>query len=144
METKSRRPATFGAWLESQLLRREWSRSDFARRLGTRPATVSRWILGVRTPDPESCEKIADVLFVDVDEVLAIAGHRPRLPQDELERWQSVLRPYLRRLDPANPEHVMALVAAAEQQIRVEELRAGTRTPEQFWEPVELEDEEEE
>lgn len=143
MSAKAHRRTTFGAWLESQLQRREWNQSEFARRIDVRPGVVSHWVRNERVPSPASIEKIADVLFVDVDEVLAIAGHRPRLPQDELERWQSVLRPYLRRLDPANPEHVMALVAAAEQQIRVEEMRAGTRTPEQFWEPVELEDEEE-
>lgn len=135
---------TFGQWLRHELARREMKQADLARRLGASTGAISDWVNDKRIPDPSSIHRIADVLFVDVDEVLAIAGHRPRLPQDELERWQSVLRPYLRRLDPANPEHVMALVAAAEQQIRVEELRAGTRTPEQFWEPVELEDEEEE
>lgn len=134
----------FSAWLSHQLKQKGLSQSEFARRVKTSTGSVSMWVNGQRVPDPASCDRIADVLFVDVDEVLAIAGHRPRLPQDELERWQSVLRPYLRRLDPANPEHVMALVAAAEQQIRVAELRAGTRTPEQFFEPVELDDEEEE
>jgi hypothetical protein len=29
-------------------------------------------------PDPAGCDLIADVLGVDRDEVLAIAGHRPR------------------------------------------------------------------
>lgn len=77
METKSRNHRDFGVWLDRQLSRREWSQADLARRLNVQNATVSRWISGVRQPDTESCERIADVLFLDVDEVLAIAGHRP-------------------------------------------------------------------
>lgn len=65
-------------WLQRQMDRREWSQATFARNLGVSTGLVSNWLTGVRRPNPESCERIADVLFVDVDEVLAIAGHRPR------------------------------------------------------------------
>lgn len=70
-------PESFPKWLQRQLDRREWSQADFARKLCVSTGLVSNWITGVRRPNPESCDRIADVLFVDVDEVLAIAGHRP-------------------------------------------------------------------
>lgn len=70
-------------WLKRQLVRREWTQADFSRRLDTSPGNVSRWIKGERVPDPASIDKIADVLGVDLDLVLALAGHRP--PDTELD-----------------------------------------------------------
>lgn len=67
---------TFGTWLEQRLRQHEWTQADFARKVGTSPGVVSHWMHGERTPDPESCDKIADVLHESLDVVLAIAGHR--------------------------------------------------------------------
>lgn len=67
---------TFGTWLQWCLTQKEWSQADFARKLGTSPGVVNHWIHDERTPDPESCDKIADVLHESLDVVLAIAGHR--------------------------------------------------------------------
>lgn len=77
------RQITFGSWLESQLVRREMSQSDLARKLETSTSTVSNWVNGQRIPSPESCDKLADVFGVSVDEVLGVAGHRPR----GLDEW---------------------------------------------------------
>jgi hypothetical protein len=41
------------------------------------------WIAGTRVPDPSSIDRVADVLGVDLDLVLALAGHRP--PDTELD-----------------------------------------------------------
>lgn len=97
MARKTHRPATFGAWLESQLIRRDWNYSDLARRVGVRPAVVSRWIRNERTPNPASVDKIADALGRDPDEVLARAGHRPDLVRGELDDIHARLDPFLRQ-----------------------------------------------
>lgn len=67
----------FGEWLKQELARRGWSQTELARQVGTSTGTVSDWVRGVRTPTPESCDRIADVLVMDVDDVLTRAGHRP-------------------------------------------------------------------
>lgn len=68
----------FGRWLKGQLDRREWGVTRFAREAGFSHGLVSQWLSGARNPSPRSIDKIADVLFADVDELLTIAGHRPR------------------------------------------------------------------
>ena len=139
---------SFPVWLGRQLQRRGWSQADFSRELskaaGKRISTglVSNWLSGARRPSSASCELIADVLFVDVDEVLAIAGHRPRLPMDQLEKFHSLADPYAKHLDWDDPEVQLAIVGALEQQIRIKELREGTRTQETFFAPVEVDEEE--
>ena len=143
MDTKRSRPVTFAAWLDSQLRRREWSATTFAKKIGKPQGTVSRWLTGARIPDPDSCDRIADVLFVDPDEVLVIAGHRPRLPMDQLEKFHSLADPYARKLDWDDPENRLSIENALQHLIRVQELRRGTRAGDQALDPVELEDEEE-
>lgn len=69
----------FSQWFARQLTRHEWTQSDFARRAKVATSTVSNWASGARVPDPTSCDLIADVLRVPLDEVLAAAGHRPLL-----------------------------------------------------------------
>lgn len=101
---------SFSAWLQRQLDRREWSQADFARRAKVSTGLVSNWLAGERRPNPSSCDRIADVFLVDVDEVLAIAGHRPRLPQDRLDEIHAAFDPILRHLDPLDFEDVKTLV----------------------------------
>lgn len=73
----------FPAWFRDQLKRREWTYADFARKSGVGPSMVSFWARGERVPSPQSCDIIADVLLVDVDEVLSLAGHRPPIASDD-------------------------------------------------------------
>lgn len=40
---------------------------------------MSAYINGHRVPDPDTCDKIADVLSIDLDLVLWQAGHRPNI-----------------------------------------------------------------
>lgn len=68
------------AWIRRQLVRREWSQADFARRLGVATGQVSEWSTGKRVPSPESCIRIADVFNADPNDVLTLAGHRPPDP----------------------------------------------------------------
>jgi hypothetical protein len=45
-------------------------------------STVRSWAAGLRVPDPENCDRIAEAFGMDVDAVLTVAGHRPAI--DEL------------------------------------------------------------
>lgn len=62
--------------------------SDFARASGfpdggVDPAVVAKWMSGARKPNPASCDLVADVLGADLDEVLALVGHRAREQPDD-------------------------------------------------------------
>jgi transcriptional regulator with XRE-family HTH domain len=67
----------FGRWLQAQMRRRDWSQADLAQQVKASTGAVSMWARGLRKPDPDSCERIADALGLDVDLVLTMAGHRP-------------------------------------------------------------------
>lgn len=76
-------------WLRRKLAAREWSPADFARHLGVRSGTVSRWLNAMQPPSPAFCDRIADLLHEDPDLVLTLAGHRPeprRLDPDDPRR----------------------------------------------------------
>lgn len=66
----------FASWLARELKRSDMNQREFAKALGVSTSTVSRWLSG-RTPEAPYCDVIADVLRVDVDTVLTIAGYRP-------------------------------------------------------------------
>ena len=103
MSTEAR---AFRLWLAQRLREQDLSQADFARRLGTRPNTVSGWVTGQRRPDPASCDRIADALGLDVDEVLTAAGHRPAryVEDDPLIREAVAL---LRHLSPSDRADVV-------------------------------------
>jgi transcriptional regulator with XRE-family HTH domain len=70
--------ATFADWLARELVRREMSQSDFARKIGASTGRVSEWLSGRRRPSPGSLDKITDALpGADLDYLLSIAGYRP-------------------------------------------------------------------
>lgn len=69
--------AALVAWMKRQMERRGWSGGDLARAVGVDSSVVSRWLRS-RRPDPASVGKIAFALGGDLDELLAMAGHRAR------------------------------------------------------------------
>jgi transcriptional regulator with XRE-family HTH domain len=81
MEATSWRHERFVEWLRRQLQRRGWKAAELARRLHMPSGTISRWMTGERQPSSRSCDLLADVLGVDLDLVLTLAGHRPG-PED--------------------------------------------------------------
>jgi transcriptional regulator with XRE-family HTH domain len=99
----------FRAWLNAQLVRREWTMADLARHLETPNATVARWMSGDRRPSPESCDKLADALRVDVDRVLVLAGHRPDIEAIPVDDRATTLMSMLRRVDLDQPERYETL-----------------------------------
>lgn len=42
---------------------------------------MGHWVRGTRVPSPDSCDRIADVLGVDVNVVMILAGHLPPDPE---------------------------------------------------------------
>lgn len=99
----------FPAWLRRELASKGWKQVEFAERLGMDKGIVGRWLRGERVPSPESCDRISDVLGVPLDEVLALAGHRPRDYDDgdgPAERLYSMLK----RID-LTEERVMLIEA---------------------------------
>jgi transcriptional regulator with XRE-family HTH domain len=67
----------FSTWFKRHLRTNDWTQADFARKTGIATGTISNWARGYRVPDPPSCDLIADILGIDRDKVLALAGHRP-------------------------------------------------------------------
>jgi len=96
----------FGTWLDRQLIRRELSKSDFARAINRTPARVSEWVLGRRVPDPASCEVIADALRMDLDLVLWQAGHRPNVEAIDLDSPKAMVHGWVDRIDWAEPGRI--------------------------------------
>src|SRR4051812_44504018 len=62
--------------IRDELARREMSISDLARKIGSQPSLVSRWMQGQR-PNTESLALIAEALGLDVLRLLRLAGHIP-------------------------------------------------------------------
>jgi transcriptional regulator with XRE-family HTH domain len=95
-----RRPENRSLWvneplqlaIRDELDRREWSISDLGRAIGSQPSLVSRWMQGQR-PNPESLDRIARVLGLDVRRLMVLAGHLPpeANPTDEDERMTRLL-----------------------------------------------------
>lgn len=87
----------FGAWLQQELDRREWSQADFARRSRLGAQDVSRYINDQRLPTYDKALVIAAHLGIDPDLVVQKAGHpvsrtireRPRSVDDYLAGLQA-------------------------------------------------------
>lgn len=99
--------SAFAPWLARELRRREWSQADLARKLNPekdRPGTgaVSMWVTGSRIPSPQSIERIADVLRVDVDYLLTLAKHRPEVFDVDPDSAEAQLIPLIRQIDWAS------------------------------------------
>lgn len=74
----------FGDWLRAEIKRRGLSISEFARRIGVRHGTVSRWLSATRRPDSESANRIARVLGVPPAVVTGQLGpQRPPTTESE-------------------------------------------------------------
>lgn len=96
----------FGTWLLQELARREMTQAEFSRRAGFSSGVISLWVNGDRAPSPDSCQRIADALYLDIDEVLDAAGIRRNVTLDDPQTAEFVAQ--LRRVR-WNPDRVMAM-----------------------------------
>lgn len=77
------RATPFTRWLRDQLARRGWTQQEFADRAGVSQPTVAKWLTGRIEPSPDSMQRIADALYVGIDDVLdaALPEHRAKPAQ---------------------------------------------------------------
>lgn len=101
MDARDERKRRFSAWFQKALAGQELSQADFTARLQrSYPAVtsglVSRWYNGETLPTAESILRIADVLGVDADWLLAVAGYRAEVgrsaPSRRVEQMEEVKR----------------------------------------------------
>lgn len=89
----NRDPRRFQRWLLKELEARDWSQSKLARELDVFKGTVGRWLADPdspthRTPNFESCRRLADLFGVDLKFVLDLVGIEGLDRTDELSRLQ--------------------------------------------------------
>lgn len=112
---------TIGRWLQRELDSRDWLGADLARKIGSSNGTVSNWITGARKPNPETIQRIADVLNADVDYLLTLAGHRPADPYFDPDAPEARLLPYIRAVDwDRHPEQLETIVKILEWLVEVD------------------------
>lgn len=75
---KHSNPDRFDEWLRDEMLRRELTQSELARKAGISQTLISQWVNGRRTPSILSAKAIADGLDVPIELVLARLGLDPR------------------------------------------------------------------
>lgn len=73
---------TFAEWLGARVSERGVGVNQLATYSGVGASTVSRWLSGRSTPEPPSCYKIAEYFNREPEEVLAVAGHLKRSPEE--------------------------------------------------------------
>jgi transcriptional regulator with XRE-family HTH domain len=119
------RVETFGGWLRPQVWQRGIGVNEFARMVGVRQSTVSEWFNTERSPRPQHCYRIAEVLGLDLNDVLRHAGHptvlnppRPDGGQDRRPSRAGDVHPgaaVLRQLGRARLEESARLFAEADE-----------------------------
>lgn len=76
--------------IRDELARREWTISDLARKIGSQPSLVSRWMQGQR-PNTESLRLVGEALGLDERKLLILSGHLSASgEEDEDERLASL------------------------------------------------------
>jgi len=73
--------------------------SQLAADLGVSHATVSRWLSGKDVPSTQSCRKLAEYSGVPLQKILSIAGHLPKMDEEESPDWPE-FREYARSKYP--------------------------------------------
>lgn len=93
-----RHDEAFGAWLRLKIDQDGRSITALADEMRVPRGTVWRWLRGERVPDTAYCDRIAGVLGIDPDLVLARAGHRELREHPALHDINRQLRDENRRL----------------------------------------------
>jgi len=73
--------------------------SQLAANLGVSHATVGRGLSGKDMPGIQSCQKLAEYSGVPLQKLLFIAGHLPKMDEEESPDWPE-FREYARRKYP--------------------------------------------
>ena len=101
---------TFGEWLDKQLIDHDWSMSKFGQLCGVSHVAVSRWISGERTPEPESCERIAKVFGIPVEDIYRRVGYS--LSPTDLDANAEAMLHLFRNLPESEQDRVLTIMRA--------------------------------
>ncbi len=104
----------FSTWLDNELLKRNWSQSELARRAGVTRSGINGVIIGSRNPGTDLCEAIARALRLPPEEVFRAAGILPPVTPDT--RLSAEMEYLLARLTPARREEVLNYIRFLAQQ----------------------------
>src|SRR5690349_4485405 len=63
-------------FIRDELGRQGWTMSELARKIGSRPPVLTRWMQGTSKPSVESLKRLSQVLGASEDTLLAMAGYR--------------------------------------------------------------------
>jgi transcriptional regulator with XRE-family HTH domain len=77
----------FIGFLRQLMKRRGRLASHLAKDIGVSHPTVGRWLDGSDSPSTLSCRKLADYAGLPLEEVLAAAGHLPRIDATPASGW---------------------------------------------------------
>jgi transcriptional regulator with XRE-family HTH domain len=71
----------FSEWLENELEKRGWSRSEAARRGGISPSMFDKVINGYSKPGKRFLEGVAQALKISIEDVYRVAGILPQFKE---------------------------------------------------------------
>lgn len=117
--------------LSEALARRKLSERALSQYLGVSSNAVNAWRRGLRTPDPESCQRIASYLGLPLEDVLRAAGHpAPASEPTPDPPWLSSLVAEMRsiRLTPEEAE-VLGVTLRGLLALRQEREHAAAQAP---------------
>ena len=87
------------SFLKELMHQRKRLPSQLAADLDVSHATVSRWLSGKDVPSTQSCRKLAEYSGVPLQKLLFIAGHLPKMDEEESPDWPE-FREYARSKYP--------------------------------------------
>ena len=87
------------SFLNEVMRRRKRLPSQLAADLGVSHATVGRWLSDKDIPSIRSCRKLAEYSGVPLQKILSIAGHLPKMDEEESPDWPE-FREYARSKYP--------------------------------------------
>lgn len=91
---------TIPEFLTDLLARKKMSERQLAMYLGVSGTAVNAWHRGLRSPDPEPCQKLADFAGLDRDVVMEMAGHLRTDEARPAPEYDPDVLAALRRLTP--------------------------------------------
>lgn len=87
---------TFGEWLASEVVLRDWTQADLARKSGLNRAVISKLLSDKSDPSPETCKALAKALKKPIEEIYRVAGLLPPIPENDelIERARHIIGTY--------------------------------------------------
>lgn len=98
----------FGIWLNAELIKRDWSQSDLAKKSGLSRGTISNIMSGLRGVGTDSLNAIAKALQLSPSIVFQAAGLLPPAAEGGEEREE--MKYLFSRLTPEDRREILELM----------------------------------